>query len=148
MVKRVPSFLLAAVWLLLCGCEPGPHSSSGFRLPEGNAQRGKAAFVAYGCHTCHEVSGADLPKPTAQPPVPVILGGVVPQPMTDGQLVTSIIYPSYRLASYPKDQVAVNGKSRMPLFADKMTVQDLTDVVAFLQSQYVVRRTLPETGVR
>ncbi|HUK19485.1 MAG TPA: cytochrome c [Bryobacteraceae bacterium] len=148
MAKRVPFSSFAVLALLLGGCEPGPHSSSGFRLPEGNAQRGKAAFVAYGCHSCHQVSGVDLPKPTVQPPVPVVLGGVVEQPMTDGYLVTSIIYPSYKLASYPKEQITVNGQSRMPHYADKMTVQELTDIVAFLQAQYVIRRATPEYGLR
>ena len=148
MAKRVPLALLTVLALLLCGCEPGPHSASGFRLPEGNAQRGKAAFVAYGCHTCHEVADANLPKPTVQPPVPVVLGGIVEQPMTDGYLVTSIIYPSYKIAGYPKNQVMVNGQSRMPHYVDKMTVRELTDIVAFLQAQYVVRHTLPDAGLR
>jgi mono/diheme cytochrome c family protein len=148
MAKRVPLTLLGVLALFVSGCESGPHSASGFRLPEGNAQRGKVAFVAYGCHTCHQVANVDLPKPTVQPPVPVVLGGVVERPMTDGYLVTSIIYPSYKIAGYPKDQVMVNGKSRMPHCADKMTVQELTDIVAFLQSQYVVRRTMPDAGVR
>jgi sulfur-oxidizing protein SoxX len=148
MAKRVPFLVCLFLALFVFSCEPGTHSSNGFRLPEGNAQRGKAAFLAYGCHTCHAVSGVDLPKPTVQPPVPVILGGIVGSPVTDGYLVTSIIYPSYQLASYPKDQVAVHGQSRMPQFAGKMTVQELTDIVAFLQSQYVIRRSMPESGLR
>ena len=148
MAKRVPPSLFAILAVLLAGCEQGPHSSSGFRLPEGNAAKGKAAFVAYGCHTCHEVPGTDLPKPTVQPPVPVILGGIVEQPITDGYLVTSIIYPSYRLAARPKDQITEHGHSRMPGFTDKMTVQDLADIVAFLQSRYVIRRTPPDYGTR
>lgn len=148
MANRVNYSFLVLLALLLCGCESGPHSSNGFRLPDGNAQKGKAAFVAYGCHTCHQVANSDLPKPTVQPPVPVILGGVVESPMTDGYLVTSIIYPSYRLAPYPKEQITARGESRMPHFSDKMTVQELTDIVAFLQSQYVIRRTLPDSGIR
>jgi mono/diheme cytochrome c family protein len=148
MTRWVPPFILAVLALAICGCEPGPHSASGFRLPDGNAQRGKAAFVAYGCHTCHEVAGSDLAKPTVQPPVPVILGGVVERPMTDGYLTTSIVNPSYKIAGYPREQVAVNGRSRMPHYADRMTVQDLTDIVAFLQSQYTVRRTMPDYSVR
>jgi sulfur-oxidizing protein SoxX len=148
MTRWVPLSILAAVAFVICGCEPGPHSSSGFRLPEGSVQRGKAAFVAYGCHTCHEVAGSGLPKPTVQPPVPVVLGGIVERPMTDGYLTTSIVNPSYQIVGYPKEQVAVNGRSRMPHYADRMTVQDLTDMVAFLQSKYTVRRTMPEYGVR
>ena len=66
--------------------------------------------------------------------------------MTDGYLVTSIIYPSYQLASYPKEQITANGESRMPHYADKMTVRQLTDIVAFLQSRYVVRQSSAEYG--
>lgn len=134
--------------MTLCGCDSGPHSSAGFRLPDGNVERGKTAFVAYGCHTCHEVAGSDLPRPAVQAPVPVVLGGVVERPMTDGYLTTSIINPSYRIAGYPKEQVVAGGRSRMPHFGDRMTVQDLADLVAFLQSRYTVRHMMPEYGVR
>jgi len=149
MAKRVSVSLVAALALLASSCDSGPHSSSGFRLPPGgDPQRGKAAFVAFGCHTCHQVAGTHLPQPTVQPPVPVVLGGEVQRQMTDGYLVTSIIYPSYQLASYPKAQIVANGQSRMPHYADKITVQQLTDIVAFLQSEYVLRQQLPEYGYR
>jgi mono/diheme cytochrome c family protein len=133
---------LAIATLLSAGvaCESGRHSSSGFRLPaDGDVERGKAAFVALECHNCHEVSGVDLPRPAAQPMVPVVLGGEVIKEPSDGYLVTSVIYPSYRLARYPKDQITSGGKSRMPHYAEKMTVQQLVDIVAFLQSRYTVR---------
>jgi L-cysteine S-thiosulfotransferase len=141
MAKRVFLPLVASLALLASGCDSGPHSSSGFRLPPGgNAQQGKIAFVDFGCQKCHEVLGSDLPKPVVQPPVPVALGGVVDRQVTDGYLVSSIIYPSYQLAPYPKGEITVNGQSRMPHYTDKMTVQQLTDVVAFLQSEYVVQQ--------
>jgi len=149
MAKRVPLSLAAALVLLASSCQTGPHSSSGFRLPPGgDLQRGKAEFVAFGCNTCHQVSGTNLPQPTVQPPVPVVLGGAVDRQMTDGYLVTAIIYPSYKLAAYPKAQITVNGQSRMPHYNSKMTVDQLTDIVAFLQSRYVVRQTIPESGYR
>lgn len=135
--------VLAIVALLgtTVACNAGRHSSAGFRLPpDGDAERGKAAFVAAGCATCHAVSGADLPQPTVQPSVPVVLGGEVEHVVTDGYLVTSIIYPSHALASYPKREITTGGQSRMPGYADKLTVRQLTDIVAFLQSRYVVRR--------
>jgi len=132
--------LATLVWVTTA-CNSGRHSPAGFRLPpDGDVERGKAAFVSLQCHTCHEVRGADLPTPTVQPPVPVALGGEVSSVMTDGYLVTSIIYPSYEFAPYPRDQITVGGKSRMPEYADKVTARQLTDLVAFLQSRYTVRR--------
>jgi len=132
---------LSILVAMATACNSGRHSSAGFRLPDGgDVEKGKAAFVALQCHTCHKVEGVELPQPTAQPPVPVTLGGQVTEVMTDGYLVTSIINPSYELALYPKEQITVNGKSRMPDYADKITARQLTDVVAFLQSHYSVRR--------
>jgi len=138
---RVCLRLLTIAALLGTGaCDSGRHSSAGFRLPpSGDVERGKATFMAFGCHTCHVVSGVDLPRPTVQPAVHVVLGGEVDSEIADGYLVTAVIYPSYQLAHYPKEQITSGGKSRMPSYADKMTVQQLTDIVAFLQSRYSVR---------
>ncbi len=121
-------------------CDSGRHSSAGFRLPaDGDIERGRAVFLAMGCPQCHQVPGTDLPRPTVQPPVPVALGGELTHELTDGYLVTSIIHPSYRLAHYPKDQILAGGKSRMPSYADELTMRQLTDLVTFLQSRYTVR---------
>jgi L-cysteine S-thiosulfotransferase len=140
------SKLLPVLAMLAAGmaCDSGRRSAAGFRLPaDGDVERGKAAFVELGCNSCHEVSGADLPRPTVQPPVPVVLGGELGKVMTDGYLTTSIIYPSYRFASYPRKQIADGRESRMPHYADKMTVRQMIDIVAFLQSRYTVREMPP-----
>ncbi|HTX39160.1 MAG TPA: c-type cytochrome [Bryobacteraceae bacterium] len=139
-----PRWRLAPVAVLAIAsatCSSGRHSPSAFHLPpDGDAKRGQAAFVALECNSCHEVSGVDLPRPTVQPPVPVALGGPVETSFSDAYLVTSIIYPSYDLAPYPKDEITSGGQSRMPHYADRMTVRQLTDIVAFLQSRYYVPR--------
>lgn len=64
---------------------------------------------------------------------------------SDGYLVTSIIYPSEQLARYPARDIPMGGESRMPHFGDRMTVQQLTDIVAFLQTQYAERPVTPLT---
>ena len=134
---RVWAFALLLAATMACGA--GRHSSSGFRLPpDGNPAQGKIEFVALGCNTCHRVSGVDLPAPTVQPVVPVVLGGQVNTDPADGYLAASIIYPSYQLAAYPRHMIASGEQSRMPSYADRITVRQLTDVVAFLQSQYTV----------
>lgn len=134
---------LAVLIGAVTACNSGRHSPAGFRLPEnGDVERGRTAFVALGCGGCHEVSGVDLPRPTVQPPVVVVLGGERAGEMPDGYLVTSIINPSYKLAGYPRRLIAENGKSRMPDYTGTMTVRQVTDVVAFLQSHYKVRRMI------
>jgi len=145
MGSRSKLLTLAMLALAGAGCGSGRHSSSAFHLPpDGDVERGKAAFAALGCNSCHEVSGVDLPRPTVQPPVPVVLGGTVDSRLSDAYLVTSIIYPSYELAPYPKEQITSGGQSRMPHYADRITVRQLADIVAFLQSRYFVPR-MPES---
>jgi len=125
---------------LLIGCEASPHSPTGFRLPPGDPARGREAFISLECSSCHRVDGEpDLPAPTIQPPVPVVLGGEVPHTRTDGDLVTSIINPSHRIVP-GLHEVAREGHSRMRDYRDEMTVGQLVDIVAFLQSRYRVVR--------
>jgi L-cysteine S-thiosulfotransferase len=122
---------------ILMGC--GPKSPLGFSLPDGDATRGRAAFVELRCNACHEVMGLDIAYGNG--PVHVVLGGKTTRIRSEGELTTSIINPSHRLAPrYPEDQVAVNGQSIMSAayLNDVMTVQQLIDLVAFLQSTYEI----------
>jgi mono/diheme cytochrome c family protein len=132
---------VAAVVLTTAGCQSGPHSAAGFRLPtSGDAERGKTAFVAHQCYNCHAVDGVNLP-PAALMAKAVALGGELPRQITDGYLVTSIINPSHVVAGYARSDAAVPGSTaRMPDFADDLTVRELTDIVAFLQTRYSVQR--------
>jgi sulfur-oxidizing protein SoxX len=142
---RSAKFLALAPLLVSAVACNARHSNAAFHLPvDGDAERGKVAFITLGCNSCHEVAGVDLPRPTAQPPVPVVLGGTVDKRLTDAFLVTEAIDPSYRLGPYPKDQIASGGQSRMPHYASQMTVRQLTDIVAFLQAHYTVRPVPPE----
>lgn len=127
--------LLFLVLLGAVGCNH--HSSAGFRLPEGDAGHGEQVFQDIGCVSCHEViTKSSLPKPVVDPPVPK-LGGMVQYIPTDGQLVTSIINPSHRIAKTYASQVATSGGvSRMPDFTETMTVRQLVDLVAFVRSTY------------
>ena len=145
MPKIVKLIVLLLFFGFLPACEAGRHSGAGFRLPPtGDAARGKVLFVSSGCSGCHEVAGSDLPKPTVQPPVPVVLGGTVDYQMPDGFLVTAIVNPTYDLAAYPSSQITIDGHSRMPGYADRLTVSQLTDLVTYLQSQYRLREFIPQ----
>ncbi len=140
MRRYLTALSVAALLAMLAACDSGRHSASGFSLPPtGDIERGKAAFASLGCNNCHEVTGVEFSQPAAKLASPVVLGGVTTKDITDGYLVTSIINPDHRLARYPKDQITLAGKSRMPAYADNITARQLTDIVAFLQSRYVVR---------
>jgi hypothetical protein len=130
-------FILASAAALAC---VSPRSGRGLRLPEGDVTRGKAAFMDMKCNACHEVAGAALPRPHADPPVPVVLGGPVPYLRTDGELITAITNPSHSLArGYPAEAVRSGRGSRMGDFSNAMQVRQLVDIVAFLQSTYVLQ---------
>jgi sulfur-oxidizing protein SoxX len=143
MQRQFKPIAIIGMLAALAACDTGRHSAAGFRLPaSGDAARGKTEFVALGCSNCHSVEGAELPAPTGRIAVPIKLGGEKTFEMNDGYLVTSIINPSYKIARYSKAQVATSGVSLMPSHAENMTVQQLVDVVAFLQAHYSTR-TLP-----
>jgi hypothetical protein len=128
---------LGLLTTLLAGC--GPKSPLGFSLPDGNSTRGRAAFEDLRCNSCHEIEGMDIEYRGG--PAHVTLGGKTTRIKAEGELVTSIINPSHKLAPrYPVDQVAVNGQSIMSAayLNDVMTVQQLIDLVAFLQSTYQI----------
>ena len=137
-MKRGP--ILTAVGIaatLLAGCDAGPKSGKGFHLPEGNVENGKAAFLALKCHTCHRVNGVDLPPPVSTAPTNIVLGGEITRIHTYGELVTSVINPSHGLApGFKKEQIKDGKLSPMPEFNDVMTVRQMIDLVAFLQSRY------------
>ena len=134
-----------AVLTFVCsGCDVR-HSSSAFHLPpNGDVAKGKIAFVAQGCHNCHDVPGVELPAPSVQPAVFVTLGGETMRRPSDAYLVTSMIDPSYHIAPYPLEQVTSGGKSRMPAYGPQLNIQQMCDIVAFLQSRYAVRRWTPQ----
>jgi hypothetical protein len=136
--------LAAAAAMSLAACTPSPRSAAGFRLPEGDVERGHAAFRDLRCHACHHVEGVEMPRPVAEPLVPVALGGDVFQPHTDGELVSAIVNPSHRvLARHPAELVRSGQLSRMGDFSESMSVRQLIDLVAFLQSTYTVVRPPP-----
>jgi hypothetical protein len=67
----------------------------------------------------------------------VVLGGETRRVKTYGELVTSIINPSHILAlGYPKELITKGDQSAMTNFNDTLTVRQLADLVAFLQSRY------------
>jgi len=133
MSRSAKPLLILALLGAGLACTTARNPAKGFRLAaNGDPDRGKAAFLEFGCTACHEVRGADLPRPTVQP---VVLGGQVMVEPSDGYLVTAIINPAYHAANHP----AAGAHPLMPEFATRMTVQQLTDIVAYLQLRYTLR---------
>ena len=137
--RSVLAILLVGL-VALYGCDRETMmSEKGFRLPDGDAQAGREAFLYMQCHQCHTIEGEQLPEiPGAEPPY-IVLGGKVTKVRTYGELVTSIINPSHKLArGYAEQVVAEDGESKMYIYNAHMTVQELTDIVMFLQPYYDV----------
>ncbi len=139
MTKLSVLMILAGFSLAVGGCDSDPMSEVGFRLPDGDAKNGREAFLYMQCNQCHTISGVELPVvPLADPPY-VELGGKVSQVKTYGQLVTAIINPSHKLADgYAEELVSEDGESNMYVYNAHMTVQELIDLVAYLQPLYEV----------
>ena len=136
MMKRITSVLL--LLLIVSGCERDMMSERGFALPEGDPDAGREAFVYMQCNQCHTIKGEELPAVAGFEPY-VRLGGQVSRVKTYGELVTAIINPSHKLAAgYAKEKVSEDGESNMYVYNRYMTVQELIDLVMFLQPYYDV----------
>ena len=121
----------------LAACSP--ESPFGFRLPDGDADAGRQAFLDLRCNSCHEVRGVAIEYREGL--AHVALGGQTTRVKTYGELVTSIINPSHRIAPPNRDSgVLPDGQSVMSAayLNDVMTVRQLIDLVAFLQPTYEV----------
>jgi mono/diheme cytochrome c family protein len=143
--QQIRFFGVIILSIIVTACDTGPKSAAGFRLPDGNADVGKQLFVQLECNSCHTISDLELAAPAEEGPVSVKLGGRISRVKNYGQLVSSIINPSHKIVRrYPKEKVSVDGESLMPIYNETMTVQELIDLVAFLQAQYQV--TIPQRG--
>ena len=136
---RLFAFFSACLAAILgAGCYHGPKSGFGFQLPEGDPFRGRLAFIDLKCTNCHSVDGVQLPTPTVLPADVVVLGGEVERVKTYGQLVTAIIHPNP--PALPAGTVlppsSTVTKPQMRAVNDRMTVEQLVDLVVFLQPHY------------
>ncbi len=140
-MRAIPFLLPLAV---LAGCYSDPMSQRGFSLPEGDAMAGREAFLYMQCNQCHTIANEPMPDiPGAEPYVE--LGGKVTRIKSYGELVTAIINPSHDLADgYAAELVSEDGESNMYNYNRAMTVQELIDLVTFLQPHYKV--FVPETA--
>ncbi len=146
-MKYVFLLISFAALLSLTGCDKDPKSSYGFALPDGDAKIGEQYFVEFRCIDCHTIAGKEdsLIAPEGIDPIMnVKLGGKVRHIATYGQLVTSIINPSHKVsAQYRVTPTMKDGQSMMRNYNSIMTVEELIDLVAFLQEQYELEPYTP-----
>ena len=134
--KSALAAALAAQSMALAGCNP---EARGFALPEGDVEAGRETFVRLECNACHSVKGDVDKLADVDSDINFRLGGEVTRVKTYGDLVTSIINPSHRIARKLNPAMADElGNSRMRLYNDEMTVSELIDLTAYLQSEYEV----------
>jgi sulfur-oxidizing protein SoxX len=135
--------ILAVVIIVLAtlpACSGGKQSPLGFSLPEGDANAGKEVFVNLQCNACHSTPDVEQLEDAFPGDITVSLGGNITYIKTYANLVTSVINPSHRISkTNPPQIVAVDDVSRMPNYNSLMTVEELIDVVAYLQPHYKLR---------
>jgi Cu/Ag efflux protein CusF len=105
------------------------HHPQGWRftMPRGNPVKGRGVFEKFECYYCHEVRGEQFPSPTENAPELSQMGSMHPVEF----FAESIMNPN---AVVPKVYREADGQSPMTNFADKMTVQELIDVSAYVAS--------------
>ena len=139
----------AALSISLVACVPDSRTETqrGFRLPDGDAELGKQAFIGLACHRCHSVDGVELPEHELDAGgLSLHLGGEIHYVKTYGDLLTSITNPEHLISEKYRAILEANGnsdiRSAMPSFNQAMTVQQLIDIITFLDSRY--RSLAPE----
>lgn len=143
MNRYFPSILILCC-AVLTACSMSKESPRGFSLPEGSAELGKSTFVALQCNACHSTPDIEQLVGDNAKPISVQLGGDVSFVKTYADLLTSIINPSHRLApGYPAEAIAKDGQSLMRNYNHVMTVEQLIDLVSYLQAHYKVRPREP-----
>ena len=139
--KRVLAGLVAMSLLPLGGCANG--LLFGFPANEGDIAAGRQAFIDHQCHRCHSIADERLP-PLAGADRPILeLGGPTTIVRSYADLTTSVINPNHSISERYRDQLLL--RSELPLESpmpmpnlDTMTVRQLIDIVAFLDSKYEI----------
>src|SRR5262245_5042045 len=126
--------------VLLAGCASG--ALFGFPVDQGDIAAGRQAFIDHRCHQCHSIADENLP-PLAGADRPMLeLGGATTMVRSYADLTTSIINPNHAISERYRDQQLLL-KTEIPLESpmprpnlDTMSVSQLIDIVAFLDSKY------------
>ena len=137
-----------ALWLtilafaMITACQ---SNSKGFVLPEGDTELGAKVFTELNCDRCHSIGDIKWSGSEAYDDPYVKLGGEVSQIKTYGELVTSVINPSHKISEKSLSDGSITlgeGMSKMEMYRYNqiMTVDELVNVVAYLQAHYELVR--------
>jgi mono/diheme cytochrome c family protein len=104
-----------------------------FLMPPGDVSAGRKVFVGLECFACHEVKGEDFPREAKTPrgPGPELTSMGSHHPAE--YFAESILNPN-RVTVLGTGYTGADGLSKMPSYADSMTLKQLADVVAYLKS--------------
>ena len=154
MLRKTLSRLTVLATLCLGACSQPDAEMVRMLLPEGDAEAGKQAFVNLGCTVCHTVRGVEgMPAPKLETSFelgPTLAG------LSRGGIATQVVAPRHVNAEATQlwtdwdegqrvwlgpgqnlgegDPAEARGASRMRDYASVMTVKQLSDMVAFLES--------------
>jgi hypothetical protein len=159
MSRTALSISAIAAICLLAACTPCDNhdpDTVALTLPSGTVEAGKQAFEDLRCSACHTVSGVEgLTEPLAQVPVPDL--GMVLAGHSRDSIATAVVLPSHFASSdtelwsdwstsqrvwigpgqqIPKEQVGEETQETISIMTDYsnvITVQQLSDLVAFLE---------------
>jgi mono/diheme cytochrome c family protein len=102
-----------------------------FTLPKGDPAKGREVFQKLECYGCHEVRGERVPPPNDP-------GRAGPELSMMGPLhspeffAESIINPS-AVIERNRGYAAADGSSKMPSYAQSLTIQETVDLVGYLR---------------
>ena len=138
-LKEVCLIFVSMPAVLASGCAFTP--TFGFPIEEADIDAGRQAFIDHQCHACHSVAGVRLPALAGASDVMLELGGETVFVTSYAELVTSIISPNHFISERYRDRQLLEGvlplESPMPMpHIENMTVRQLIDLVAFLDSRY------------
>lgn len=140
-LSRVAIVTALSLAILATGCTYS--STFGFPVELGSIEAGRQAFIDHRCNQCHSIAGARLPELAGASSPLLELGGETSYVKAYSELVTSIINPNHRISERYREQLLQPALgplvSQMPMaHIETMTVRQLIDLVAFLDSRYIL----------